>query len=128
MRHNGLLKGADERLGALIRILSDSQYADYDLAVRNLASADEAIVLRIAKVDRVRLDYVQGLFQDLRFVGADLVKNPQGLVSGRIAEVGESLVCTGIIVAAELRFEDRKRESMRLAAQVGQSQLCASSP
>ena len=49
---------------------------------------------------------------------SDLVRNPQGVVSGRIAEVGESAVCTSIIVAAELRFGARKRESKRLTQQV----------
>ena len=33
---------------------------------------------------------------------SDLVRNPQGLVTQRIREVGEPQVCTSVIVAAEL--------------------------
>ena len=49
---------------------------------------------------------------------SDLVRNPQGAVAAGIARVGESMVCTSIIVAAELRFGARKRNSMRLTRQV----------
>ena len=49
---------------------------------------------------------------------SDLVRNPQGVVSERIAEIGETAVCTSIIVAAELRFGARKRGSKRLTTQV----------
>ena len=35
---------------------------------------------------------------------SDLIKNPKGRVAKRIARVGESNVCTSIIVAAELRY------------------------
>ncbi len=49
---------------------------------------------------------------------SDLIRNPQGRVAQRIAEVGESLICTSIIVAAELRFGAAKAISPRLTAQV----------
>jgi tRNA(fMet)-specific endonuclease VapC len=49
---------------------------------------------------------------------SDLVRNPQGRVAGRVREVGESPVCTSIIVAAELRYGATKRASQRLTAQV----------
>lgn len=49
---------------------------------------------------------------------SDLVRNPQGRVVGRIAEVGEDAICTSIIVAAELRFGAAKKGSDRLAAQL----------
>ena len=49
---------------------------------------------------------------------SDLVRNPQGGVSSRIAQVGESAICTSIIVAAELRFGAVKRGSERLATQL----------
>lgn len=49
---------------------------------------------------------------------SDLVRNPQGRIAGRIAEVGESAICTSIIVAAELRFGAAKRGSARLAEQL----------
>ncbi len=48
----------------------------------------------------------------------DLVRNPHGRVADRIAEVGEDLVCTSIIVAAELRFGAAKKGSERLTYQV----------
>ncbi|MGH8496921.1 MAG: type II toxin-antitoxin system VapC family toxin [Gammaproteobacteria bacterium] len=49
---------------------------------------------------------------------SDLVRNPQGHVAHRIREVGESQICTSIIVAAELRYGATKRASPRLTAQL----------
>jgi tRNA(fMet)-specific endonuclease VapC len=49
---------------------------------------------------------------------SDLVRNPQGRTSARIAELGEDAVATSIIVAAELRYGAAKKGSARLAAQV----------
>ena len=49
---------------------------------------------------------------------SDLVRNPQGRVAERIAEVGEAAICTSIIVAAELRFGAAKKRSERLTAQL----------
>jgi tRNA(fMet)-specific endonuclease VapC len=49
---------------------------------------------------------------------SDLIRNPQGRVAGRIREVGEALICTSIIVAAELRFGAEKKRSPRLTAQL----------
>lgn len=49
---------------------------------------------------------------------SDLVRNPQGRVTERIREVGESSVCTSIVVAAELRYGAEKKGSARLTAQL----------
>jgi tRNA(fMet)-specific endonuclease VapC len=49
---------------------------------------------------------------------SDLIRNPQGPVAARIAEVGEGEVCTSIIVAAELRYGAAKRGSARLTKQL----------
>jgi|SRR5690348_10566239 tRNA(fMet)-specific endonuclease VapC len=49
---------------------------------------------------------------------SDLVRNPQGKVAESIFKVGESNVCTSIIVAAELRYGAEKKESARLSAQL----------
>lgn len=49
---------------------------------------------------------------------SDLIRHPQGAVADRIAEVGEANVATSIVVAAELRFGARKRDSAKLTAQV----------
>jgi tRNA(fMet)-specific endonuclease VapC len=49
---------------------------------------------------------------------SDLVRNPHGQVASRIAEAGDSSVCTSIIVAAELRFEAAKKGSDRLTSQL----------
>lgn len=51
---------------------------------------------------------------------SDLVRNPQGAAAQKIAEVGETAVCTSIIVAAELRYGAAKRASPRLTAQLEQ--------
>jgi tRNA(fMet)-specific endonuclease VapC len=47
-----------------------------------------------------------------------LVRNPQGIVRDRIAEVGEQTVCVSLLVAAELRFGAAKKKSARLTRQV----------
>ena len=49
---------------------------------------------------------------------SDLVRTPQGRVAARVAAVGESSVCTSIIVAAELRYGSAKKGSARLTAQL----------
>jgi len=49
---------------------------------------------------------------------SDLVRHPQGRVAQHIREVGESRVCTSIIVAAELRYGATKKRSPRLTAQL----------
>lgn len=49
---------------------------------------------------------------------SDLVRNPQGRTSAKIAELGEDAVATSIIVAAELRYGAAKKGSHRLAAQL----------
>lgn len=49
---------------------------------------------------------------------SDLVRNPQGRVAEKIAELGEDAVATSIIVAAELRYGAAKKGSARLAAQL----------
>jgi tRNA(fMet)-specific endonuclease VapC len=45
---------------------------------------------------------------------SDLIRNPQGKTSKRLAKVGERNVCTSIIVAAELRYGCAKSGSTRL--------------
>jgi tRNA(fMet)-specific endonuclease VapC len=49
---------------------------------------------------------------------SDLVRNPQGKIAEQIFTVGESNVCTSIIVAAELRYGAEKKQSRRLSAQL----------
>ena len=49
---------------------------------------------------------------------SDLVRNPQGKIAEQIFTVGESKVCTSIIVAAELRYGAEKKQSPRLSAQL----------
>src|SRR5437879_13839168 len=58
-----------------------------------------------------------GFLLDTNIV-SDLVRNPRGKISARIAQVGEANICTSIIVAAELRFGATKRKSPRLSAQL----------
>jgi len=49
---------------------------------------------------------------------SDLVRNPQGRIAERIAQVGDDAICTSIIVAAELRFGAAKKGSERLTVQL----------
>ncbi|KAF0176297.1 MAG: PIN domain-containing protein [Hyphomonadaceae bacterium] len=49
---------------------------------------------------------------------SDLVRNPQGRAAAKIAALGEDVVATSIIVAAELRYGAAKKGSVRLASQL----------
>jgi tRNA(fMet)-specific endonuclease VapC len=49
---------------------------------------------------------------------SDLIRHPQGRIAERIAKVGETQVCTSIIVAAELRYGAAKKGSRHLTAQL----------
>lgn len=51
---------------------------------------------------------------------SDMVRNPAGTVARRLAKVGDSLVCTSIIVVCELRFGAEKSASQRLLWQLEQ--------
>ena len=47
-----------------------------------------------------------------------LIRQPQGIVAARIAEVGEANVLTSVIVACELRYGAAKRGARRLTRQI----------
>ena len=49
---------------------------------------------------------------------SDLVRNPGGRITAKIAEIGEANVATSAIVAAELRYGAAKKNSVRLTAQL----------
>lgn len=49
---------------------------------------------------------------------SDLIRNPSGVVHDCIARFGEEAVCVSIVVAAELRFGARKRNSAKLTERV----------
>lgn len=49
---------------------------------------------------------------------SDLVRNPQGRAAQRVALVGDSNVCTSIIVAAELWYGAIKKDAPRLTKQL----------
>ncbi len=50
---------------------------------------------------------------------SDLVRSPAGIVAHHLVNVGESLVCTSIVVACELRFGAEKNGSSLLSARIG---------
>jgi len=54
---------------------------------------------------------------DTNIVSA-LVRDPQGRVAERIRTIGETQICTSIVVAAELRYGATRRGSARLTRQV----------
>jgi tRNA(fMet)-specific endonuclease VapC len=49
---------------------------------------------------------------------SDLVRNPQGKAAAAVARVGESRICTSVVVAAELRYGAAKKGSQRLSSQL----------
>ena len=51
---------------------------------------------------------------------SELVRSPDGPITRHISRVGESAVCTSIIVACELRFGAAKKGSARLSEQLEQ--------
>jgi tRNA(fMet)-specific endonuclease VapC len=51
-------------------------------------------------------------------VVSEMIRSPQGRVTARIRDVGETQVATSIIVAAELRYGAARKGSARLTAQV----------
>ncbi|HUW26601.1 MAG TPA: type II toxin-antitoxin system VapC family toxin [Gallionella sp.] len=51
---------------------------------------------------------------------SDLIKHPAGVVAQHIARVGESTVCTSIVVACELRYGCAKKGSAALSEKIEQ--------
>lgn len=49
---------------------------------------------------------------------SDLVRRPQGTAALAIGRIGPELICTSIVVAAELRYGATKKGSPRLSAQL----------
>jgi tRNA(fMet)-specific endonuclease VapC len=49
---------------------------------------------------------------------SDLIRNPQGRVAAHIKKIGETQICTSIIVAAELHYGATNKGSPRLTAQL----------
>ena len=49
---------------------------------------------------------------------SDLVRRPQGRIAEHVRAVGDTQVCTSIIIAAELRYGATKKGSHRLTAQL----------
>jgi tRNA(fMet)-specific endonuclease VapC len=49
---------------------------------------------------------------------SDMIRHPTGRIASKVREVGPERVCTSIVVAAELRFGEKKRGSSRLIARV----------
>lgn len=49
---------------------------------------------------------------------SELVRNPKGIVTERIAAVGAGAICVSIITAAELRYGCAKKRSVKLTTQV----------
>lgn len=49
---------------------------------------------------------------------SDLIRHPNGTIFFKIKEVGETNICTSIIVACELAFGAEKKQSKRLQERV----------
>ncbi len=48
----------------------------------------------------------------------DLIRNPEGMAARRLADVGDSDVCTSIVVAAELWYGAMKKDASRLTSKL----------
>jgi tRNA(fMet)-specific endonuclease VapC len=49
---------------------------------------------------------------------SELVKNPRGIIFSKIQSIGEEKICTSIIVACELKFGARKKNSPQLLQKI----------
>lgn len=49
---------------------------------------------------------------------SDLVKNPRGLIFEKIRTIGEEKICSSIIVACELKFGAKKKNSPQLIEKI----------
>ena len=49
---------------------------------------------------------------------SELVKNPRGLIFNQIKTIGEDKICTSIIVACELKFGAKKKNSPQLIEKI----------
>lgn len=49
---------------------------------------------------------------------SELVRQPQGTIAAHVERVGETSICTSVVVAGELRFGARKSGSKRLRTQL----------
>jgi tRNA(fMet)-specific endonuclease VapC len=49
---------------------------------------------------------------------SELVKNPRGIIFSKIQGIGEEKICTSIIVACELKFGARKKNSPQLLQRI----------
>lgn len=48
---------------------------------------------------------------------SDLIRNPHGVVTHKITQLGEGSICISVLVAAEIRFGCAKRGSAKLTQQ-----------
>ena len=51
---------------------------------------------------------------------AEIARNPAGIAAERIAAVGESAICTSVIVACEVHYGLAKRSSLQLTERMGE--------
>ena len=60
------------QLLALMKVLSNKKFYDHDISIRNMAVWDGTVATKVARVDKIRLDYVTHLFSGIGFSGKDL--------------------------------------------------------
>lgn len=63
---------AEDRLFGLMKRISRQDLVDHDLAMRTWAFHEPEIAPIVRKVDRMRLTFVRGLFQEMGFEGEEL--------------------------------------------------------
>jgi AcrR family transcriptional regulator len=60
------------QLLALMKLLSNKEFCDHDIAIRNMVISDGTVATKVALVDKMRLNYVTHLFSEIGFTGKDL--------------------------------------------------------
>ncbi len=79
--------GPEERLLALMQLLSDSGAARFDVAVRAWTAQERKLDALVQKVDRQRLIFVRALFSEMGFHGAELDMRAQTFLAYHSFEV-----------------------------------------
>ena len=65
-------KDAETRLLKLMRLLRNKEVCNYDIAMRNMATLNKEVATKVVKVDEMRLNFVNSLFEEIGFSGKDL--------------------------------------------------------
>ena len=65
-------KPPEDRLLQIMRMIHTKQLNRYDVAVRGWATHDASVARGVEEVDRIRFNYIRGIFHEMGFRGTEL--------------------------------------------------------